>query len=55
VFWRALHGLVQVLHPKPVHFATDNGCMTKIPARLFPIAVLATGFIAAFGGYFGSR
>jgi hypothetical protein len=29
--------------------------MTKLNARLLPIAVVATGFIAAFGGYFGTR
>jgi hypothetical protein len=37
---------------KSVPIETD---MNKINARLLPIAVVATGFIAAFGGYFGSR
>jgi hypothetical protein len=29
--------------------------MTKLNARLLPIAVVATGFIAAFGGYFTTK
>jgi hypothetical protein len=29
--------------------------MTKLNARLLPTAVVVSGFIAAFGGYFGSR
>jgi hypothetical protein len=29
--------------------------MDKINARLLPTAVVVTGFIAVFGGYFGSR
>jgi hypothetical protein len=29
--------------------------MTKHTARLFPLAVTVTGFIAAFGGFFNGR
>jgi hypothetical protein len=29
--------------------------MDKINARLLPTAVIVTGFITTFGGYFGSR
>jgi uncharacterized membrane protein len=29
--------------------------MNKINARLFPVAVVVTGFLATFGGYFGGR
>jgi hypothetical protein len=29
--------------------------MHKINARLLPVAVVVTGFIATFGGYFGTR
>lgn len=29
--------------------------MTKINARLLPAAIVVTGFIATFGGYFGNR
>jgi hypothetical protein len=29
--------------------------MTKINARLLPVAIVASGFIAAFGGFFTGR
>ncbi|MCW2991490.1 MAG: hypothetical protein JWM73_2084 [Solirubrobacterales bacterium] len=29
--------------------------MDKINARLLPVAVVVTGFISVFGGYFGNR
>jgi hypothetical protein len=29
--------------------------MTKINARLLPAAIVVTGFIATFGGYFSTR
>ena len=29
--------------------------MDKLNARLLPVAVIVTGFISTFGGYFGSR
>jgi hypothetical protein len=33
----------------------DQWSMTKLNARLLPVAVVASGLIAAFGGYFGTR
>jgi hypothetical protein len=38
-----------------VHFAADNSGMNKINARLLPAAVVVSGLIAAFGGYFTTR
>ena len=29
--------------------------MDKLNARLLPVAIVVTGFIATFGGYFGTR
>lgn len=29
--------------------------MDKLNARLLPVAVVVTGFIATFGGYFSTR
>jgi hypothetical protein len=29
--------------------------MDKLNARLLPVAVVVTGFISVFGGYFGTR
>jgi hypothetical protein len=29
--------------------------MDKFNARLLPVAVVVTGFIATFGGFFGTR
>lgn len=50
-----LHRLVQVLHPKPVQKRADDMGMTKHTARLMPAAVVVTGLLAAFGGYFSGR
>ncbi len=33
----------------------DQQGMTKINARVLPVAVVVSGFIAAFGGYFTTR
>lgn len=36
-------------------FAADSRCMDKINARLLPAAVVVTGVLSVFGGYFGAR
>jgi hypothetical protein len=46
---------VQVLHPKAVQKCAEDKGMTKINARVLPVAVVVSGFIAAFGGYFTTR
>jgi hypothetical protein len=38
-----------------VHFAADQESMNKINARLLPVAVVLTGVLSVFGGYFGQR
>lgn len=40
---------------KAVHFGVDHRCMDKINARLLPTAVVVTGLLSVFGGYFGNR
>jgi hypothetical protein len=29
--------------------------MNKLNARLLPVAIVVTGFVASFGGYFGNH
>ena len=53
--WGGLQSLVQFLPPKPVHFGVDDKGMDKLNARLLPAAVVVTGFLSVFGGYFGHR
>ncbi len=38
-----------------MHFRADYQSMTKHTARLLPAALVVSGFIAAFGGYFSGR
>ena len=44
---------MQFLPPKPVHFGADDMGMDKHYARLLPIAVVVSGVLATYGGYFG--
>lgn len=50
-----MHGFVQVSHPKAVQKRADDQDMDKLNARLLPVAIVVTGVISTFGGYFGSR
>lgn len=54
-FWGGLHSLVQISTPKPVQKRADHSGMDKLNARLLPAAVVVTGFLSVFGGYFGNR
>jgi hypothetical protein len=38
-----------------VHFAADQQGMHKINARLLPVAIVVTGLLSVYGGFFGQR
>jgi len=47
-----LHGLVQVSVLNLCKSVPMKSDMTKHTARLLPVAIVVTGFIATCGGYF---
>lgn len=38
-----------------MHKSADELSMTKFNARLLPVAVVVSGLLASFGGYFSTR
>jgi hypothetical protein len=56
--WAALTSFARfsaVFAAKPVQSRADDTGMNKLNARLLPVAVVVTGFLATFGGYFTTR
>ncbi len=50
-----LHVLVQFWPLNLCKDMTDHLSMNKHTARLMPVALVVTGLVAAFGGYFSGR